>query len=219
MTNRNIIFGVLTLGALLALVFLISRPEKINENGKTETGTSTSPIGAFDSEGNPIDIQPIAVSLPPAPDMSGAIIFPKTYSKESRPAIEEKMKSLQEAVKKDPNNLSNWIEIGSYWKLVENYEKAEAAWLYGTKIDPTNFVIYGNLGFLFGYYVHDNVKAEQYYLKAIEVGGDQEYLYFQTAEFYRDVMKNMSKARTIVDRGILTNPQNQNLKNLRSSLN
>ncbi len=222
MTNKNRILGILILTAiLLGLFFLVFRPEKINENGQIKTGTGTSPIGAFDSEGNPIDIQPIPIteSLPPAPDMSGVIVFPKTYPQENRASIETKMRALQEAVKKEPANLSNWIEIGSYWKLLENYKNAEVAWNYASEIDKTSPVSLGNVAFMYGYIIHDNKKAEEYYLKAIERGEGYPYIYFQCAEFYRDVLKNAAKAKNVVDRGIIANPNDEQLKAFRASLN
>lgn len=225
MQKKNIIFICLTsliiVGISVLLFFLW--PSKKNDNEENKPTSQVPGVGAFDAEGNPITINPLPTTidpktLPPAPNMEGPLHFPKGYPVENQLAVTEKMRNLQEAVKKNPADVTSWIEIGLYWKLLENYAKAESAWLYATKLTPGDYVTLGNLGVLYTYYVHDYVKAEEYFLKALEQGPEQTYLYFQMSDFYRDAYGNLSKAKNIVDRGILSNPKDKQLKELRTYL-
>ncbi|MEK7535672.1 MAG: hypothetical protein AAB590_01495 [Patescibacteria group bacterium] len=219
-TQRTIILATIGIAIIAGLLFFggnVYAPQN-----SADTTATTSPVtgaGVFDKEGNPITINVLPINVPLAPDMGGEIIFPPNYLAGNKITIIEKIESLRFALKKNPADSASWIELGSYWKMIENFKKAEAAWTYVTKLEPTNFVAWGNLGFLFGYYVHDNVKAEQYFLKAIEVAPNEGYPYFQTAEFYRDALKDISKAKTILDKGLKALPGDLGLKALRESLN
>jgi len=73
------------------------------------------------------------------------------------------------------------------------------------------------LGDLYAYYLRDNQKAEENYLKALELGPSQIYLYFKTAEFYRDFLLDNQKAKETVQMGLINNPTSQELKDLLNS--
>lgn len=201
-------------------IFKVQRSEAPQESAHA---TSTG-VGVFDTEGNPVRITPIpsatsTAPLPTPPDMGGIIEFPSFLTPEQRADLTQKIAIARAAVLKDPTDVASWISLGAYFKVLENYEKTIAAWVYATKVAPADPVAYGNLGFLYGYYLHNNLKAEEYYLKGLEVGPDQVYLFFQTAEFYRDVMKDKEKARNIIEQGIAANPQNaQLLEDFKKSL-
>lgn len=225
MQKKNTVFFIATLLIIgvsaLLLFFWFSKGDKGKENNPTSVPGAE--VGAFDAEGNPIEINPVPTTvdpktLPPAPDMDGPITFPEGYPKENQLAVIQKMRNLQQAVKDNPADVTSWIEVGLYWKMLENYSKAEAAWLYVSMLTPGDHVTLANLGMLYGYYTHDYVKAEEYILKAIEQGPEQTYLYFQASDFYRDAYNNLSKAKNIVDRGILSNPKDMDLKKLRAYL-
>ncbi|MCK5059979.1 MAG: hypothetical protein KAR00_02435 [Candidatus Pacebacteria bacterium] len=223
MKIQQIIIWLVTVAIVMVGFFIFNKnltqiPQDAN---KTDNASSTAPlsgVGLFDEEGKSIDISVLPVDLPSPPDMSGPIVFPSGYQESSKMTIIEKIESLRAAVEKNPADEDNWIGLGSYWKLIENYEKAEVAWLYAAEINTASPVALGNLGFLYGYYLNDSAKAEEYYLKAIKRSPDQEYLYFQLAEFYRIVLNDMSKAVIIAEQGVAANPNNENLKALRDSL-
>ncbi|MDP2705262.1 MAG: hypothetical protein U1D31_01635 [Patescibacteria group bacterium] len=227
MQKKNILFtGFVSLIVVAVSAYLLFSWFSKKNDTKENNPDSLTPgigVGAFDAEGNPIDISTVPTTidpktLPPAPNMGGPITFPKGYPKENQLTVIEKIRNLQETVEKNPADVTSWIEIGLYWKLLENYTNAEAAWLYATKLTPGDYVTLGNLGVLYGYYIHDFAKAEEYFLKALEQGPEQTYLYFQTSDFYRDAYNNLSKAKNIVDRGILANPKDMELKELRTYL-
>lgn len=225
MNNKNLIWFIpVTLLLIGGLFFFQS--QKTSQEQK-DTVIPQAPIvsgtGAFDAEGNPIPVNSLPVEnetkLPPAPDMSGEIIFPKGYNSENKISVIEKIESFRKMTKDNPANVEAWIELGSYFKLIEDYKRAESAWIYAADIDKTNPIPLANLGFLYGYYIHNNTIAEKYYLEAINRAPNDGYLYFQAAEFYRVAMKDVAKAKAIVDKGILLNPKDSELKTLRESLN
>ena len=66
--------------------------------------------------------------------------------------------------------------------------------------------------------MHDTAKAEMYFKQALSLGSAQAYLYIQFATFYRDVVKDMTKAKAIIDQGLAKLPNNQALVEFKASL-
>jgi len=81
-------------------------------------------------------------------------------------------------------------------------------------LNPLASLSYGNLGDLNAYYLHNNEKAEEYYLKAIELGPKQEYLYSKIVEFYTEILDENEKALKIVQDGLIHSPDSQYLQEL-----
>ena len=165
-----------------------------------------------DQEGNTLTFNA------PAPALDRFIINNKDLPPEARPILLKKLEDTSALLKKDTNNLELWVDLGIYRKTAGDYEGARDAWEYATVIRPEGSVAYSNLGDLYAFYLKDFVKAEKYFLQAIQNEPTGIYLYFKTAEFYRDVLKNIPKARAIVEQGISSNPSSTDLKSLLSSL-
>jgi len=153
----------------------------------------------------------------PIPDLDRVLIYPEGFSKEAQDIIAEKISKTSQKLKNDPNSVSDWIELGLNRKMLDDHEGSKQAWEYAKLVSPKNFVVRGNLGDLYAYYLRDNQKAEENYLKALELGPSQIYLYFKTAEFYRDFLLDNQKAKEIVQMGLINNPNSQELKNLLNS--
>jgi tetratricopeptide (TPR) repeat protein len=153
----------------------------------------------------------------PIPDLDRVLVYPEGFSKEAQDIIAEKISKTSQELKNDPNSISNWIELGLNRKMLDDYEGSRQAWEYAKLVSPKNFVVRGNLGDLYAYYLRDNQKAEENYLKALELGPSQIYLYFKTAEFYRDFLLDNQKAKETVQMGLINNPTSQELKDLLNS--
>jgi len=67
-------------------------------------------------------------------------------------------------------------------------------------------VAYGNLGFLYGYYLKQPDKAETAYLTAIGNDPTLEYLQIQLFELYRDVFNDGARARAFARERIEKSP-------------
>ena len=67
---------------------------------------------------------------------------------------------LSDELKKSPNTLDSWVELGVYYKAAKDYEGARLAWEYVSTIRPGNTTSYTNLGDLYAYSLKDFPKAE-----------------------------------------------------------
>ena len=125
---------------------------------------------------------------------------------------------LQAKLKKDPSDFSAWLNLAIYQKMAGDYEGAVLSWQYASKIAPTDYIALGNLGNLYAYFLKDNVKSEMYYKEAISRAPMQAYLYEQLGEVYRDILKDKIKALAITELGLSKIPGDQNLIQLKASL-
>ena len=81
----------------------------------------------------------------------------------------------------NPDSLSifnNLLDMGIYKQLVGDYYGAEEIWLYASTLFSESPALNGNLAHLYKYFIHDFNKAEEFYLKALEVAGVNHYTHF-----------------------------------------
>jgi len=177
-------------------------------NTATSTATTTVtiggitfivPPGAAKPEVEQINIPP--EKLPPAPNLNRPVVFPSDFPQEAQSTWKSKFDSLKKIIAANPGSYDAWVQIGLNWKMIADYQGAKEAWEYATKISPTSSVAFGDLGFLYGYYLHDTVKAEANYKSAIANAPQELYLYQQLFEFYRDILKDTVKARALAAEG------------------
>lgn len=84
-----------------------------------------------------------------------------------RKDLERQIVEATAVLKQDYNNLAPWIALGLARKAFEDYEGAMEAWEFASVIRPQNSLSFANLGFLYGSYLKDYVRAEKNYLRAI----------------------------------------------------
>ena len=100
------------------------------------------------------------------------------------------------------------IYLGGVHRDVGNFAKAQAAFMYAQKLQPGAFLPYGNLGELYFRYIKDYAKAEEYYLKAIEIPGPYlEMYYSELYELYRFFLNDEKKAENILISGSVKYPE------------
>lgn len=129
-----------------------------------------------------------------------------------------KIKTLISDLKAKPENFSAWIDLGAYRKIIGDYAGAKEALENALIIRPNNAVALSNLGNLYGYYIKDAVKAEEYYLASIKAEPTPGFWYYQAFFFYKEVMNDAVKAKNIVAEGVKNNPYDSDLNNLLKSL-
>lgn len=229
--THKIIISTLAIVILFGLYIFFTRqmdnPTSIvpNENKTATTSTSADGKVKIDGDGNyTIEQVPLTEGrvLPqPIPNLdravtvySGAVIAP-----EAKALAVTKVKEMQALLKKDAWNAEAWIYLGMYQKQGGDYEGAVLSWNYVAKLAPTDYISQANLGNLYAYFLKDNAQAEVHYKKAIANGPTIAYLYTQLAEVYRDVFKDIDKARAIVNQGLVKIPNDANLLQLKASLN
>jgi len=193
------------------------------QSGETTKADETENTGRADEQSSTeIDTSPTTIqfggtNLPPTPDLNRLVIS-QTITGDVRTILSTKIASTSAALKKDSTLFELWIDLGLQRKMGGDYEGARLAWEYASALSPTNILSFINLGDLYGYYLHDNAKAEQNFLSAIKNAPSEVSTYFRTADFYKDVLKDVAKARAIVQKGIDANPSSQELKDLLASL-
>ena len=205
------IIGAAVLVCLLggAVWYVYSQEVRINGtdlNVPDNMGTTTINVGGITVEVPPggkvtVDELPDTQVVPKAPTLARTIVFPKDFSSEAQDLWKAKLETFKSRITKEPTSYEAWLELGSLYEMIADYEGAREAWEYVTKLYPKGSTAFGNLGFLFGYYIHDNTKAEQSFKTALSLDPTALYLYQQTFEFYRDVLKDVSNARTLVEEG------------------
>lgn len=146
-----------------------------------------------------------------APDLSRPLSSASTSTRIAYAGIVARLKTY-------PNDTDSWIALGLYRKESDDYKGAEEAWKYASALSPADPQPYDNLGVLYGYYLHNNALAEQNILTAIEKAPLMTMYYLRAVEFYREVLKDTAKARSIVEQGLKLAPQNSDLLALRVEL-
>ena len=140
-------------------------------------------------------------------------------SEDAKRIVTAKIQDLSSQLKKDSDNLENWLVLGVYRKTIGDYEGAREVWEYASAIRPQNSISFNNLGELYAYQLKDNAKAEENYKKAIENDPSAIYIYRNFFDFYRYFAKDTAKARAILEQGIAANPTtSSDLKNLLEGL-
>lgn len=115
-------------------------------------------------------------------------------------------------IKTDPANIDYWLEIGLVKKIFDNYVGARDAWEYVKLISPNSSLAYFNLGNLYGLYLKDNQKAEENYLRAIDLDSQSPDMYLGLAEFYRDFYKEKyDQVDDVLLKGLAVAPKDLNL--------
>lgn len=149
------------------------------------------------------------------PDLNRPINITVDVSEEVREIYRQKIEELTLALKENPGLLNAWLDLGIYRQNSGDYEGAKECWEYAGNISPENSTSFQNLGNLYAYYLKDNKKSEENYLKALENGPKQIYIYRNVYEFYRYVMKDEAMAKQILEKGIELNLESsQDLQNL-----
>lgn len=159
----------------------------------------------------------ISISIK-APDLDRPVNISGDFSEEAKKTIISKIESLSQLLKKDNNLFNQWLELGIYRKMVNDYEGAKEVWEYANAIRPQNSISFNNLGDLYGYYLKDYIKAEQNFLKAIENDKNTDYPYIKASNFYKEVINDKQKAMNILEQGIKANPDLQVLKDILNNL-
>lgn len=138
----------------------------------------------------------------------------KNFPKGTNPEIISQIQELSRTLKDNNDYYEGWLQLGILRKNIGDLEGAAEAWQYAVVIRPDSSTAYLNLGDLYGYYFHDNQKAEENLLKAIKIESANIYAYQKTYEFYADI-NQPGKARQILEQGIAANPDaSQSLQSL-----
>ncbi len=201
-----VVIGGLVLGGLgYYILYGNLKPQPTPESNNTAPST----------EANKRDLEPIikieplddSLSKAPVPNLARPITFPEGMTEDKKKNTEAKIREIIARLQKNKYSYEDWIELGIYRKSVEDYKGTEEAWEFAGLIKPSSALAFGNLGNLYGYDIKNQAKAEESYLRAIKNEPKLVYWYVQLAEYYRDIAKDNSKARAILERAMSANPE------------
>ncbi len=128
-----------------------------------------------------------------------------------RPNERAEMERIISELKKNPSNAALWSELGLYRKETGDYEGARQAWEFAYELQPANSIIAENLGVLYGYYLKNGLKSEEFFRAAIALEPQSIHLRLRLFELYRDVFQDKGKARAAIEDALKDNPGNEQL--------
>ena len=195
-----------------------SSTDKHVATGTEETSITSSGIQygytASASSSTPQDL-PKGVTMP---DLDHSVVIPKSFSPSIAASAREHIKKITSSLREKPGNAALWAELGLERSGIEDYEGAKNAYEYSFALSPYNSVVVDNLGVLYGSYLHDPKRAEQYFLKALDLEPETAFRYLRLFELNKDVLKDNAKAKAILEQGLKKDPGNSSFKALLESL-
>lgn len=221
-THRDLLVflaGAALISGGFALWF-VYRPDDIRP---TDPGATTTPEVREDLElemtGGEAKVQEVTTNIPPPPDFERPLVFPADTPESVRVAYIRKFQEAQEVLRRDPTDYYGWVAIGVYRKYVSDYRGAEEAWTYAATLYPQSTVPFDNLGSLYMDFVKDYPRAEANYKRAIVNDPHDIHAYQQLFSLYTLYgYKGTDAARTLIERGLIANPDHQTLLQLRKEL-
>lgn len=154
----------------------------------------------------------------PQPDLNRAITFSSTTQPDVKVDLTGKIELAEAALKQDPTQFSQWINLGLYREAAGDYVGAQQAWIYAGKLFPNNFISFSDLGDLYSYYLKDLPLALTNLQIAVKNGPTQINLYITESQFYTDFLKDPKDAKAVTQQGLVANPNNPQLEQYLSTL-
>lgn len=215
MTKKIIILSILVL-VVIGAGYLIRRdyrnlaataPAKIEKPVRENIATSTAP--KTEKKVSPV----ISLNIP---DFKKITIDP-SITGTAKEKLTADIRAVITTLDGNVMNPAAWIQLGILRQSAKDYDGAVVAWNFSSTLSPQNATPLLNIANLYGYYRHDNAKAEGYFKKAIAAEPKNGYAYFKAYEFYTDI-NDLAKARAVLEQGVAANPGDAQLKAALDSL-
>lgn len=100
----------------------------------------------------------------------------------------ERLKDLyakRDKVRENPRDAQAWFLFGSALEFLNDHERAALAWEEAFALQTGNFVVAGNLGNTYQYFLKNYERAEFYYQRALEAQPNYTAAYLGLADLYR----------------------------------
>lgn len=172
---------------------LLKNPEVLPDSDLKTATSDKLPDVANGSEKDQGKIQPGVIS-PGLPAYSGRplseVRFGQGFSAPQE-RIDKQRRDLTllvgvlTAEPRGAEGVNDWITLGSIKKFFNDYEGAKDVWEYAGILYPGNALSFANLGYLYGFYLGDAVKAEDNFRRAIGNDPYQPSYYIGLADLYR----------------------------------
>lgn len=148
------------------------------------------------------------------PDLDQPVVIPRFFLPDVAARAVGEIQKLSAALRENPTNAALWGELGLKRKGIEDYNGARLAYEYSLALAPYNAVTADNLGVLYGYYLQEPKKAEENFLKALDIEPEMVFRYLRLYELYKDIFQDVVKAKAILEQGLQKHPGNPSFKAL-----
>ena len=179
-----------------------------SDEGKTAKNMDETPIVIRDEVGIEAEgdvsgmvVEKIELKIP---DLDRTIKFGVgiNMSEKIRQEIVFSIQKISSELKGNYDDLTNWLQLGILRKQIGDYEGALEAWNFAGVLRPNVSTSFLNSADLYAYYLKDRKSAEKGFMDAIKAEPANGFVYFQTAGFYRDILKDTAKAKEVLRQGI-----------------
>ncbi len=212
MKSKKVIIGIAIFAVFAGFAgWYIYRDLKLTHNNSSQEGqenlqpnqganaNSSVNAGISTETGQPT-VEEAKIKMP---DLNKEIVInDKTLLEEEKSRITKKIQEIIAILKEDYDRREEWLNLGILRKNLGDYEGAKEAWEFVVFIRPNDPVAFNNLGDLYSQYLIDFIKAEKYYLTAIEKDPKQPFFYAKLYEFYRYFVKKSDLALGILEKGV-----------------
>ncbi len=96
----------------------------------------------------------------------------------------DELKTLRQDVLDNPS-VGTWFAYGGALDFFNDHEGAIAAWKKALEYQEVNFVALNNIATNYQYFIEDYPKAEEYYLRALEIRADYPNAFEGLADLYQ----------------------------------
>jgi len=160
------------------------------------------------------------VDTPPGglpPSLDRPITISDTTSPEAKTVLKNLIDELIAELKKQPDRVDLWLQLGLNRKIAGDNKGAIEAWNYVATGAPSSlsYIAHGNLGDIYMNILKDYPKAEQNYMSALTIQPKAVAYYADLYTLYTYLYKtNTSAAKDILELGLKNNPGNPGLQAL-----
>lgn len=134
-------------------------------------------------------------------------------SESSKKSALAKIEELTKLIGENYDYANAWYDLGAYRMVIGDYEGAIDAYKFVNLIRTGDYVSYGNLGDIYGFYLKNYPLAEESFLKAIKNNSAYVLGYTELAKLYENSFSDgQNKAENLLLSGIKFNSQDLYLK-------
>lgn len=190
MNKNNLIFGA----AVIVVIVLISAGVWYGLKDKSTANGNIGGVATLDES-------------VPAPSLDREVTAPEYFPQEAKDILLANIADAKGRIEENPGDLSSWLDLAIFYKTAEDYEGAEAIWLYINKAAEGQSISAHNLGDLYHLYLKDYKKAEGQFREALRRNPGQTFTYAALHELYRYSYKtDTNLAVDVIMEGLQVDP-------------